>query len=145
MTKQSETSVKTVEKQNKPHLFQPGQSGNPNGRPKGSRDFSTMFEEAVKIIVKEQRIPVDNVEVELVVKGIVQAMRGNYSFWKDIMDRTYGSPNRSDTNVNLAIQNNITYTREDTLTDVLYFCEHDATDEDKDKIINSLNKEKNGN
>ncbi len=92
--------------------FMPGVSGNPEGRPAGSKNFSTIFEEAVKLIVREQKIPVKNPEVELVVKGLTQALKGNYSFWKDIMDRTYGSPNRSDTNVNLAIQNNIVITDE---------------------------------
>jgi hypothetical protein len=75
--------------------WKPGESGNPNGNYKGTRHFPTMFEEAIKIIVKEQRIPVQDPEIELVIKGIIQAFRGNYSFWKDIMDRTYGSTGSS--------------------------------------------------
>lgn len=35
---------------NKPWQFQPGQSGNPLGKPKGARHFSTLFKEAIKKI-----------------------------------------------------------------------------------------------
>lgn len=33
-------------------------------------------------------------------RGIKEALKGNYSFYKDIMDRLYGKP-KSETNVNL--------------------------------------------
>lgn len=42
-----ELSDKTEEKQ-KPQLFKPGQSGNPNGRPKGTKNYITQLEEAIK-------------------------------------------------------------------------------------------------
>ena len=38
MTKDADKTDDTGEKQTKPHLFKPGQSGNPQGRPKGSRN-----------------------------------------------------------------------------------------------------------
>lgn len=119
MTEQSESTEKSTDirlKNLKP--WKPGESGNPNGLAKGTKQFKTMFEEAIKIIVKEQRIPVKDPEVELVIKGIIQAFRGNYSFWKDIMDRTYGST--SGTQVNVAVQNNIQISDE--------IIEHDALD-----------------
>jgi hypothetical protein len=111
MTEQSENTAKTATKV-RGVPFQKGKDPRRNldGRPEGAKNFSTMFEEAIKIIVKEQRIPVKDPEVELVVKGVTQALRGNYSFWKDIMDRTYGSPNKSETNVNVGIVN---YTPQD--------------------------------
>jgi hypothetical protein len=38
--------------------------------------------------------------VEILKRGIKEALKGNYSFYKDIMDRLYGKP-KSETNVNL--------------------------------------------
>ena len=47
-----EIPVKTEEKQNKPQLFKPGQSGNPDGRPKGSKNDLTLLKEALKDVEK---------------------------------------------------------------------------------------------
>lgn len=93
--------------------WRPGESGNPDGLAKGTKQFKTMFEEAIKIIVKEQRIPVKDPEVELVIKGIIQAFRGNYSFWKDIMDRTYGSTGSALIDARTQTINNYQLTDED--------------------------------
>jgi len=39
-------STDTPEKKNKDHLFKPGKSGNPNGRPKGSKSAKTKLIES---------------------------------------------------------------------------------------------------
>ena len=88
---ESQNTDTTAPKQQIGRPFPKGVSGNPEGRPPGSKNFSTVFEEAIKLIVKEQKIPVKNPEVEMVVKAISQALKGNYMFYKDIMDRTYGA------------------------------------------------------
>ena len=124
MTEQTENTDKTTKKVQVGVPFKSGAewNGNANGRPAGSKNFSTMFEEAIKIIVKEQRIPVKDPEVELVVKGVTQALKGNYSFWKDIMDRTYGSTNSSQVNVGVNV-NNIQITDEMLERDAVEFLE----------------------
>jgi hypothetical protein len=38
--------------------------------------------------------------VEILKRGIKEALKGNYPFYKDIMDRLYGKP-KSETNVSL--------------------------------------------
>jgi hypothetical protein len=80
-------------------------NGNALGRPKGTKNFSTIFEEAIKLIVKEQRIPVKDPEVEMVVKAVTKALQGNYAFYKDIMDRTYGATNNTNVNVGVQVNN----------------------------------------
>src|SRR3990167_2442815 len=71
--------------------WKPGmESPNPAGRPKGSKNFDTIFEEAIRKIVKEKKIPIDNPEMEMVIKAVVEALKGNYSFFRDLMDRRYG-------------------------------------------------------
>lgn len=75
-----------------PHLFKEGQSGNPGGRPKGAKGFSTLFEAAVKKIAAEKKIDIKDPETELVIKAILEGLRGNYPFFRDLMDRQYGKP-----------------------------------------------------
>jgi len=72
----------------------PGVSGNPAGRPPGSKNFTTLFEKAVKEVAKKLGLGEDpgSVEIEIVKKGIQEALDGKYPFYKDILDRIYGQP-----------------------------------------------------
>ncbi len=64
---------------------------NPNGRPKGSRDFETDFDEAVEELAQEEGITKSEARKTLFKVAYKNAKRGNYSFYKDIHDRIYGS------------------------------------------------------
>jgi hypothetical protein len=77
--------------------FKKGQSGNPAGRPRGSRNYRTLFREAYKHIAKDLRLgkDPDALLVEILKRGIKEALNGNYSFYKDIMDRLYGKPKQT--------------------------------------------------
>lgn len=75
--------------------FKPGQSGNPSGRPKGSLGFSTLFKKAIRKIAKEKKLNIKDPETQLVVKAIIEGLKGNYSYYKDIMDRRYGKAKES--------------------------------------------------
>jgi len=100
-TENVENSEKTEIEQKKrrgapaEYLFKPGQSGNPAGRPKGSKNFTTLFEKAVKEVAKKLELgeDPDSVEVEIIKRGIKEALAGKYQFYKDIFDRIYGQPN----------------------------------------------------
>ena len=71
--------------------FIKGVSGNPNGKPKGAKSFDTLFEEAIKKIVKEKKISnLTDPETQMVVRAVVEALQGNYAYFRDIMDRKYG-------------------------------------------------------
>ena len=72
--------------------YKKGQSGNLRGRPKGVKNFSTIFQEAIKKIAREKSIKECDVEVDLVIKAIAEARGGNYQYYKDIFDRNYGKP-----------------------------------------------------
>jgi len=76
------------------YLFKPGQSGNPNGRPKGSKNFTTLFEKAVKDVAKKLELgeDPDAVEIQIIQRGIKEALSGKYPFYKDLFDRIYGKP-----------------------------------------------------
>jgi len=71
-------------------VFVPGQSGNPAGRPKGTKNFSTLMDLAVKDISKANKITEDQVWQVLIKKGYSEASRGNFQFYKDILDRYFG-------------------------------------------------------
>jgi hypothetical protein len=79
-----------------------GESGNPAGRPKGSRNYRTLFREAYIAIAKDLKLgkDPDALLVEILKREIKEALKGNYPFYKDILDRLYGKP-KSEANVSL--------------------------------------------
>src|SRR3990167_2696050 len=82
-----------IQTKDKPWLYKKGQSGNLNGKPKGTKSFDTLFEEAIKIIVKEKKIPgLARPEIDLVIKAVNEGLKGNYPYFRDIMDRRFGRP-----------------------------------------------------
>lgn len=90
MEKDTEITENTVGKQLEPYQFKKGQSGNPNGRPKGSKNFDTIFDEALKRIAAANSKEPDEFDIDIVAKGLEMARKGDYKFWKDLLDRRFG-------------------------------------------------------
>ncbi len=65
---------------------------NPNGRPKGSESFATKWYRMVEKIADSNNITPDQVEEELLKVGYKRAKDGDYSFYRDAMDRIHGKP-----------------------------------------------------
>jgi len=73
--------------------FQPGQTGNPNGRPR-TRPITDalkkfLAEEQVEIRVGGKPIKISAIDA-LVRVGVTQALKGDPRFYKEIMDRSDG-------------------------------------------------------
>jgi len=92
--KEQKTENTDGKQSEKPWLWKPGQSGNPAGRPKGAKNFTTLFEKAVKEVAKKLELgeDPDAVEIQIIQRGIKEALAGKYQFYKDIFDRIYGQP-----------------------------------------------------
>jgi hypothetical protein len=58
------------------------------GRPQGSKDFKTLFDEAIVKITQETNLP--EIETRMIVRAVEKALSGDYKFFKDLMDRKYG-------------------------------------------------------
>lgn len=77
--------------------FEPGQSGNPSGRPKGSRNRSTVIKRWLEAIDKNKNPMTGEVE-EMTVEDrmtlalIGKALKGDTSAYKALMDSAYGHP-----------------------------------------------------
>lgn len=65
---------------------------NPNGRPKGSEDFKTKFYKVVDKLAKQNNITPEEVEEQILLVGYKRAKDGDYSFYRDLMDRIHGRP-----------------------------------------------------
>ena len=85
--------------------FKKGQSGNPNGRPKGSRNRRTIVRKWLEA-KEEIKNPITG-ETELVeqsdimVLGLIKkARKGDVSAFKELMDSGYGKLMESYTNIN---------------------------------------------
>jgi DNA polymerase III sliding clamp (beta) subunit (PCNA family) len=71
-----------------PYKFKKGQGG----RPKGALNYRTRFLKAATLVAEALKLgkEPDAVELEIVKRGIIQALKGNFNFYKDILDRLYG-------------------------------------------------------
>lgn len=84
---QDTNTENTEVKQRPAHLFQPGQSGNPKGKPKGARHFSTLIKEAIQKVAEGDDEPADR----LIVKQLVdKAKKGDLSAIDRVLDRVDG-------------------------------------------------------
>ena len=63
---------------------------NLKGRGKGTRDFITDFEEAVKVIAKQTSKTKSEIRTTFLIVGLNEARSGNFNFWNAITERIYG-------------------------------------------------------
>ncbi len=72
----------------KRHQFQPGKSGNPRGRPKGSKSLSTLVDEAlsrkIKVKIGGRTLNITQREA-LVLQYVDKAMRGDHKAFAVLM------------------------------------------------------------
>lgn len=84
--------------------FREGESGNPNGRPKGQKNYSTLYREALIKLAELNDSTPDELELDIIKKGLTSARKGDYRFYKDVLDRLHGQPTKKlefDGNVNI--------------------------------------------
>lgn len=75
--------------------FPKGVVQNPNGRPRGSKNYNTLFDSALKAIAKKNKIPLKDAETQLIAKGLISAFAGDYNFYRDALDRRFGKARES--------------------------------------------------
>lgn len=91
MGKKSENSIETAKRViGKP--FKKGEpSPNPEGRPNGQKNYATLYKEAlIKLGQLNNKTP-DELELELISSGFTNARKGDYRFYKDVLDRLHGT------------------------------------------------------
>jgi hypothetical protein len=70
--------------------LKPGQTANPNGRPKGQRNYATIYREAlIKLAEGSGKTPED-IETEIHLRGLIESRKGNIGFYRDVLDRLHG-------------------------------------------------------
>lgn len=87
--------AKNTDKNTRKGLKEPWKKGepspNPNGRPLGQKNYSTLYREALIKLAKLNDKEPDELELELISKGIMNARSGDYRFYKDVLDRLLGT------------------------------------------------------
>jgi len=109
----------------------PFTQGDPNinrtGLNKGSKKekaFIEYYDEIAEDLAKENGMDVEEVKKIIYKVGYKKAKEGNYSFYKDILDRIHGTAtNKTDMNVNA----NVTFTIAEKLATRLGLKEDDTT------------------
>jgi len=67
-----------------------GETRNPNGRPKGQRNYATIAKEAMKKLADASDKTPEEIEELINLTGLKKALKGDYQFYRDHQDRTHG-------------------------------------------------------
>jgi len=70
--------------------YKKGQSGNPKGRPFGSRDRRTVIMEALRRIAEKKNMTPEEIEEALQVAGIEKGLKGSFFHYAEISNGLYG-------------------------------------------------------
>lgn len=74
------------------------------GRPKGQRDYKTIYMEAMKILADKNATTVEKLEAEMVANGLLMARKGDFRFYKDNLDRLHGTAvQKQENNLNVVV------------------------------------------
>jgi hypothetical protein len=85
-----------------------GESGNPNGRPKGSKNRSTIARQYLDLITKHKNVLTGEIESlsqeEMITLAMLnKASKGDVNAYKAVMDSAFGAPKQTtDTNLNVS-------------------------------------------
>ena len=60
------------------------------GRPKGQRNYATIYREALVKLATMNNMEPEEMETDILLKGLASARKGDYRFWKDLHDRLHG-------------------------------------------------------
>lgn len=97
--------------------FKKGESGNKKGKPVGQKAYATLYREALLKLANASEKEPGEIELELVSGAILHARKGNYKFYKDLLDRLYGTPvNRNEHEHTGKIETVQTNERPETMT-----------------------------
>jgi len=66
-------------------------SPNPDGRPLGQRNYATIYREALQILADKNATTPEKLEAEMIANAAMLARKGDYRFYKDILDRIHGT------------------------------------------------------
>jgi hypothetical protein len=61
------------------------------GRPKGQRNYATIYREALVKLAEMNGMEPEQMETDILLKGLASARKGDYRFWKDMHDRLHGT------------------------------------------------------
>lgn len=94
--------------------------GNPGGgRPVGSRNFATIYREALSKVAQANDMSLDDVEDDLVKVAIDRARKGDFKFYQDIMDRLNGKPVQRNENLNVNAEAKLSKEEQQKLDDLI--------------------------
>ena len=84
-----------------------GECLNPNGRPKGQRNYATLYRLAMEKIAVSEGMTVDDFEIKFVQQALRKGFNGDTRLYTDTLDRIHGKAAQS-INQNITGQLNIT-------------------------------------